>query len=153
MRRGPGALAWAVIFSTGCATLKPLPVSDAAPCGRTSVSVEDLWRCLRELGPAEKPESGFASTLRVVNGDMGRKKRDQVPSSACGGAVPEGFELIAGDETEPERAPLHALYRPADPGKAVVIVVHGLFDSKFSRYVLLTSEVLAAMGFGVLAPD
>ena len=50
-------------------------------------------------------------------------------------------------------APLNALYKAPRPGYPTVIVVHGLFDSKFSRYVEVAAESLASSGLGVLVPD
>ncbi|MDP9121375.1 MAG: hypothetical protein M3O15_08420 [Acidobacteriota bacterium] len=61
--------------------------------------------------------------------------------------------MVAADFAGTPRAPLRAYYRLPDPGMPTVIVVHGLYDSKHSRYVRLTAQYLAAQGFGVLAPD
>ncbi|HEX5760912.1 MAG TPA: alpha/beta fold hydrolase, partial [Thermoanaerobaculia bacterium] len=66
---------------------------------------------------------------------------------------PAGFETVAADAAASGRAPLRAYYRPPAVGKPTVVVVHGLYDSKHSRYVRVTAERLAADGFGVLAPD
>lgn len=34
-----------------------------------------------------------------------------------------------------------------------MIVVHGIFDSKYTKYVQITADLLHRQGFGVLAPD
>jgi predicted alpha/beta-fold hydrolase len=67
--------------------------------------------------------------------------------------VPEGFVEVR-EPGGAGRAPLVGYFRaPAAPGRATVVVVHGLYDSKHSRYVRLSAEALAAGGFGVLVPD
>jgi len=144
----------------GCAGLRPLPVPRLPACP-ASGSLADFWRCLdgtdRETGAGlagpQPRESAFQSTARVANGDLRRKRRDQRAASACGGPVPAGFTLWDADSPAPGRAPLRAYVHPPQPGKATVIVVHGLYDSKHSRYVRVTADLLARAGYGVLAPD
>ncbi len=53
----------------------------------------------------------------------------------------------------PGRAPLRALFAPPGESSTIVIVVHGIFDSKFTKYVTVTADFLRRQGFGVLAPD
>lgn len=148
------------LLLAGCAGLRPLPPAHLAPCPPAS-GVAELWRCLeatdREAGAgiaaAQPRESAFRSTARVTNGDLGRKRRDQRAARSCGGPLPPGFTPWEGAAEAPGRAPLHAYYHPPAPGRATVIVVHGLYDSKHARYVRVTAEALARDGFGVLAPD
>lgn len=143
------AAAAVAVLATGCSGLKPLPQPALPPCPEGGV--EALWTCLDAIPRAGRQESAFRSTQRAA--DLGRKRRDQSASTACDGPVPAGFRELSGIETAPGRPPLYALYRPPEPGRPVVIVVHGLYDSKHTRYVRVTAEALAAAGFGVLAPD
>lgn len=147
------AVGAALVLGSGCASLKPLPAAEPLACAKDVRSVPSLWSCLAQSPVPGSEESGFASTLRVVNGDLGRKKRDQRPSQACAGTVPAGFELLEGIPTEEGRPPLHAYYRAPAAGKPIVILVHGLYDSRFSRYIEVTAAGLVQSGFGVLAPD
>lgn len=137
------------IIVAGCSGLRPLPEATLPPCAPGGVG--ELWACLDAVPLAGREESAFRSTQRAA--DLGRKRRDQSVSSACEGAPPAGFEAISGVETEPGRPPLFAHYRPPRPGRPSVIVVHGLYDSKNTRYVRVTAEALAAAGYGVLVPD
>ena len=136
-----------------CSSLKPLPEAKAVPCEQAGSPLASLWAALRGIPVPDVTKSGFSSTVRVVSGDLGRKDRDQRPGDACGGDVPAGFELLRGVETGSGAPPLHALYRAPAAGKPIVVLVHGLYDSKFSQYVLVTAVALARDGFGVLAPD
>ncbi len=153
-RTVPTVFAVASLFVAGaCSSLAPLPSVDASACSRDAGGVAELWTCLKSLPVPASKESGFASTVRVVTGDLSRKAQDQEPGRACSGEVPSGFEVLSGLETEPGRAPLHALYHAPAADKPIVIIVHGLYDSKFSRYVRITAQGLSRSGFGVLAPD
>ena len=52
------------------------------------------------------------------------------------------------------RAPLIAyLAPPPSDAKPIVLVVHGMFDSKNTNYVRITGEMLREEGFGVAIPD
>ncbi|MFI5119088.1 MAG: alpha/beta fold hydrolase [Thermoanaerobaculia bacterium] len=146
-------LGGALALGSGCSSLQPLPPAEPAACARDVRSVSALWSCLAKSPIPDSEESGFKSTLRVVNGDLARKTQDQQPARACDGTVPVDFEKIQGIQTEAGRPPLHAFFRAPADGKPVVILVHGLYDSKFSRYIQVTAEGLARSGFGVLAPD
>jgi predicted alpha/beta-fold hydrolase len=136
-----------------CGSLKPLPEAKVVPCTEAGRSLPSLWAALRGIPVPDVTKSGFSSTVRVVSGDLARKDRDQRPGDACGGDVPVGFELLQGVETGKGVPPLHALYKAPAAGKPIVILVHGLYDSKFSQYILVTAIALARDGFGVLAPD
>jgi len=48
---------------------------------------------------------------------------------------------------------LHGRHAPAAPGAPVIIVLHGLFDSHVSLYVVEYAVSLAALGFHVVALD
>lgn len=155
------ALVAAALALGGCSGLQPLPAPGLAPCGTEAATPAGLWRCIddtaEETGTdlrAAPRESAFRSTSRIVQGDLGRKRADQRVESACGGPVPPGFQTVDAPAATAGRAPLRAYFRPPrEPGLPTVIVVHGLYDSKHSRYVRLSAEALAASGFGVLAPD
>lgn len=155
-RRLPAVLslvtAASLLLILSCTGLKTLPAPTLAPCAATG-SVDQLWSCLAAIPMEEEEESAFRSTSRVMAGDGSRKKADQDPEKACEGSVPEGFSLMERPAPGPGRAPLHALYRKPEPGRPTIVVVHGLFDSKYARYVRVTAELLAARGFGVLVPD
>jgi len=86
---------------------------------------------------------------------MRRKNGDQRQPSSCLGSPPPGFSRVdvEAQHLPTGRAPLHALFHEPEVGRPIVIAVHGLFDSKFSRYVTLTASALAHEGFGVLVPD
>ena len=140
--------------------LRPLPAPRLPACaGATSAAA--LWRCVEEVGreigidvrdPVPR-ESAYRSTARVVEGDLRRKLDDQHAARACGGPVPAGFAEVR-EPGENGRAPLVGYFRaPTAADRATVVVVHGLYDSKHSRYVRLSAEALAAGGFGVLVPD
>lgn len=161
--RAAVTLLFLAVFFTGCTGLRSLPPPRLASCEATGNA--DLWGCLDEIdrlvdAGVSRPqprESAYRSTSRVAAGDFWRKLGDQSPKRACGGVVPAGFLRIPErEQMEPPgtgRAPLHAYFRAPRPGMATIIVLHGLYDSKHSRYVRLTAELLAAQGFGVLVPD
>lgn len=144
----------------GCAGLRPLPSPSLAPCP-DGAPLDAFWHCLdgtdREtksgIAAAQPRESAFKSTTRISHGDSDRKRRDQRAATACGGPRPPGFDLWDADAPGPGRAPLRAYVHPPQPGRATVIVVHGLYDSKHSRYIRVTTDLLARAGFGVVAVD
>lgn len=133
-------------------SLQPLPAPRRA-LSEDSVDLNGLWRLLDRLPRAEHSESAFTSTARVVKRDLWRKKADQYPDLAGCGKTPEGFCKISGVLVEADRPPLHAFFRPPQPGHAIILLVHGLYDSKFNRYVSITAQGLAKQGFGILIPD
>lgn len=101
--------------------------------------------------PAAPSETAFVSTLRASSAV--RKLSDQKFPGSCEGKVPEGLSLVDG-ELPAGRAPLHALFvPPREKDGPIVIVVHGIFDSKFTKYIQITADLLRRQGFGVLAPD
>jgi predicted alpha/beta-fold hydrolase len=162
-RRALVTLCLAASFAaSGCTGLRPLPQPAVGPCPAPA-TLTHLWSCLdatdHDVGvdvTAPRPrESAFRSTQRVTAGDLRRKLRDQHRGSACGGPVPPGFESIEQPPAAAGRAPLRAYYRPAAAGtaKPTILVVHGLYDSKHSRYVRLAAQFLAGRGYGVLVPD
>ena len=142
----PGLLA--SIFLAGC-TLHRLPDPKTPDCAPASAPA--LWECIDAIPRQDRPESGFTSTLRVS--DVSRKGKDQTFPSACEGPTPAGFALERL-EMPPGRAPLVAFVAPpAGDSKPIVLVVHGMFDSKNTRYVQVTGELLRRQGFGVVMPD
>ena len=142
------AAAPALLALAAC-TLHRLPEPSIPSCPTSDAS--SLWECLDGIPRADRPESGFTSTLRIT--DTSRKGRDQSLPGACEGRTPPGFELRRVD-MEAGRAPLVALLAPPPAGSSpIVIVVHGLFDSKYTRYVEVTGDLLHRQGFGVVIPD
>jgi predicted alpha/beta-fold hydrolase len=143
-----GSWIWLLVLAVGC-TIHRLPTPVVPPCKGSSVS--EFWKCVdREPVPTQS-ESGFVSSIRAAS--VLRKSSDQDEGRACRGITPPGYELKNGIEMPSGRAPLHALWSEPAPLAPIVIVVHGLYDSKFSKYVRVTSDFLRAEGFGVLAPD
>lgn len=144
----------------GCTGLKPLPQAHLPACSPAATPAA-LWSCLdgtdREthagIGEALPRETAYQSTSRVTNGDLRRKLADQHLSKACLSAPPPGFEAWSAEPIEEDRAPLRAYLHRPQPGRATVIVVHGLYDSKNSGYVRQAAGLLAGAGFGVLVPD
>lgn len=155
--RATSRLGEAVLSLAGVPDLKPLP--RPAPTGAGGAasapirSAAELWAGLRSMERGPSTVGGVRATLGAVNGDVLRKQLDQRPDLAGRGTPAAGFTELHGVEVEPGRAPLFALYRAPQPGRPLLFVLHGLFDSKRSGYVLATAEWLAGLGFGVVAPD
>ncbi len=145
-------LAEAALSVMGYGSLRPLP-SPHLPIPGDVRCLADLWDHVESIPRRHRDESAFRSTIRVAKGDLWRKWADQYTRLARNGPAPPGFERIEGLVMGPPRAPLHALFRPPQPTKPIVIVAHGFFDSKLSRYLLFTAEALVRLGIGVLAPD
>ena len=140
----------AAALSLVSCTIHRLPDVQASECSTPQAAA--LWNCL-DLIPRrpERSESAFVSTLRA--GSPVRKMSDQKLPCSCKGKVPEGFSRLDA-ESPGGRAPLHALFTPPhEKSGPIVIVVHGIFDSKFTKYIEVTAELLRRQGFGVLAPD
>ncbi len=116
-------------------------------------SLAELWTAIRVIPRAGSALGGLRATLSAVRGDLLRKQLDQRPGFAGRGSPPPGFGEIDGIEVEPGRSPLHAWIHPPAAGRPVLFVLHGLYDSRQSGYVLRTAEWLAGLGFGVVAPD
>lgn len=131
--------------------LRPLPAPRLA-LSEVSADLDGLWRALDRLPRAEPSESAFASTTRVAKRNIWRKKADQYPELAGCGETPAGFSKVPGIVIA-DRPPLHAFLRPPQPGHPIILLIHGLYDSKFNRYVSITAQSLAEQGFGVLIPD
>jgi predicted alpha/beta-fold hydrolase len=143
----PGLLASTLL--AGC-TLHRLPDPKTPDCAPASSGA--LWECIDGIPRQDKPESAFASTSRVANPT--RKTKDRALPSACEGPTPPGFSLVNEEEMGPGRAPLIAYLAPPRDGAApIVLVVHGMFDSKNTKYVRVTGELLRGEGFGVVIPD
>jgi len=138
------------LLTLAACSLHRLPEPSIPSCPTEGVA-SSLWHCLDGIPRDDRPESGFTSTFRVS--DTSRKQRDQSLPSACEGPTPPGFELRRVD-MDAGRAPLVALVAPpSDASSPIVIVVHGLFDSKYTRYVEVTGELFQRQGFGVVLPD
>jgi predicted alpha/beta-fold hydrolase len=129
----------------------------------SALSAGRFWEAIGPLEPRRRggrDESAFRSTMRVARGDLKRRYSDQDPVRAGrepldgAGNWPEyapGFSRIVADDTG--RAPLRAFFHPPRPAHPIIVLVHGLFDSKLSRYIRIVAESFAAGGFGVLVPD
>lgn len=140
------------LLGVGCSSLPPLPESEPWSC-EGGAEPADLWHCIDAAGPIPpKTEGAFRSTSRVVRGDLDRKRADQRAATACESDPPNGFEDLRGVSVE-GAPPLHGYRFAGSPDKPLVVVVHGLFDSRNSAYVRRTAEALAARDFGVLVPD
>lgn len=113
---------------------------------------DELWQ---RLGALEMvPRSGLTrAMLRVA--DLPRKAWD-LSDRACDrpphhplldeyGMVLENIDLGAG--------PRPVLFRAPEPGKGTIVLVHGLFDSKYAGYLTTTATLLLEHGYGVLVPD
>ena len=150
-------IAWSALFSEialslmGYGPLRALPPPRIAPPSGIA-RLEDLWLHIESIPREDRHESAFTSTIRMARGDLRRKLSDQLAGMAGVGPTPRDFQVIHEAMPSP-RAPLHALFHTAGPARPIVIVVHGLYDSKLSRYVALLADVLVRQGLGVLVPD
>lgn len=156
------------LAALGIRPLAPLPSVgfkplDAPDHAASSLSVDRFWELVTSIKPGrsgERGESAFRSTMRVARGDLARKYADQFPSRAgrtlngrAGDDVEHaaGFSRVVADDTG--GAPLRGFLHPPLAGHPIVLLVHGLFDSKESRYMRIVAGSFAAGGFGVLVPD
>jgi predicted alpha/beta-fold hydrolase len=139
-----------LVFLTRC-TIHRLALVPSPLCGVTDDA--SLWQCLEKLPLPSRPESGFRSTVRAAG--VKRKADDQDPKSSCRGAAPDGFvEQLNISMSLSDRAPLNGfLACPSASRLPIVIVVHGMFDSRHAKYVVETGDFLRRSGFGVLLPD
>lgn len=104
-----------------------------------------------------RPE-GELDPFRLIFGmgceDLAGREADQDPTLAGGGRTWAPFgafqpvEIPVGDGLS-----LPGRHSVGPPGAPVVIVVHGLFDSHASAYVVPYAEALRRMGFHVVALD
>jgi len=140
MRYALSAFAVALLAACG---LRPFPAPHPT-CHPTTPA--ELWTCIGEPDPHPR-ESAFTSTSRVATGDMTRRLLlNQVPSLACNRTPWRGFAPI-------EDGSLIGFIHKGDADKAIVIVVHGLFDSNTNRYARYIASGLADDGFTVVVPD
>lgn len=133
--------------------VRALPfVPAAAPPLETAIeNAGDLWALLQAKPPASNM-SGFKATMAVVRHDNKRKLLDQFGDTAGRGALPAGFESLNVDCGD--AAPLRSYVRPPSRGgEPVVLMLHGMYDSKQTRYMHVTAASLAASGLGVVIPD
>jgi predicted alpha/beta-fold hydrolase len=134
--------------------VRALPsVSTAVPpLPQTIETPADLWRLLKITDPPPSHMSGFKATMAVVRRDNQRKLLDQYGDTAGRGAVPTGFESLVVDCGD--AAPLRSyVRRPSRDGAPIVLMLHGMYDSKQSRYMHVTASSLASNGLGVAIPD
>jgi len=86
--------------------------------------------------------------------DLVTSEADQHPDTA--GRTPNWAAFPEFQEVEVPGADgvtLHGRHNPGAPGAPKIIVLHGLFDSHVSRYVVEYSVSLGRMGFHVVALD
>jgi predicted alpha/beta-fold hydrolase len=86
--------------------------------------------------------------------DLVTREADQHPDTA--GRTPTYAPFAAFEEVSIPGADgvmLHGRRSTGAPGAPVIVVVHGLYDSHTSRYVVEYAEVLRRWGFHVLALD
>lgn len=115
------------------------------------MSMAAFWRRLEaiEMHPRR---SSFNAMLAVA--ELGRKlvapaeKSCHPPRRGRWDRLGVSIEWI---DIEGELRPI--LYRAPLPGRRIVILVHGLFDSKYSRYLETTAALLIEQGHGVAIPD
>lgn len=142
-------LALLSVFAGAC-TLRALPKSTEQDCRSPSTST--FWTCLSRIPRPDRSETAFVSTLRA--GSPIRKMSDQLLESSCTGPFPEDVYSELHEKMPAGRAPLHALFAgPQQESGPIVILVHGIFDSKFTKYIQVTADLLRDQGFGVLLPD
>ncbi|MBV8544883.1 MAG: alpha/beta hydrolase [Acidobacteria bacterium] len=131
--------------------LRSVPTA-APPLPEAIEDAAELWKLLNVTDPPPFRMSGFKATMAVVRRDNRRKLLDQFGDTAGRGAVPAGFEsldLVCGDA-----APMHSyVRRPSRAGAPIVLMLHGMYDSKQSRYMHVTAASLAASGLGIAIPD
>ncbi len=145
------ALGLAAVLAA-CRGLAPLPPPrpDHPQAATTAAA---LWASLAASNPVPAAEeSAYRSTSRMILGGLGGKVRQQRAAQACRNQPPPGFSLLAGVPIE-GAPPLFAYRYAGLPDLPVVVVLHGLYDSKNTRYVTRTATWLAAQGFGVVVPD
>ncbi len=130
----------------------PAVATAAPPLPETIETADDLWKLLKITDPPSRRMSGFKATMAVVRRDNERKLLDQYGDTAGRGAVPAGFEALDADcgDAAPVRSYVR---RPSRDGAPVVLMLHGMYDSKQSRYMHVTAASLASSGLGVAIPD
>lgn len=138
-------------FILGGCKLSTLPVV-AASLDPKPRDVPALWRHIDGLELARQCSSGTAMLLVA---DLRRKSRDQGPSaceSSHGRGLSETYDLrLTMADVGHER--WGVLMRPPSPGRPTIVLVHGLFDSKYTRYLHVVAKLLIEHGFGVVIPD
>lgn len=130
----------------------PLVSTAAPPHDQRIESPDELWRLLADTDPPHSDMSGFKATMAVVRHDNARKLLDQYGDTSGRGAAPAGFEALSIDCGD--NAPLRSYIRPPSrAGAPIVLLLHGMYDSKQSRYMHVTASSLAASGLGVVIAD
>jgi predicted alpha/beta-fold hydrolase len=110
----------------------------------------DFWLHLGAIALQKKQPSWMAM---LTMAHLARKRRDQ-GDGACG--PPPGRDPAEGAHRvliDLDHRPRPVLFYPPRPGRPTVILVHGLFDSKYTRYMEKFAHVLIEGDFGVLIPD
>ncbi len=141
----------AILTAMGCTALRPLP-RPSRPIPTAITRLDDFWNQIDRTPLQDCHDSAFTSTMRIVKGDLRRKLADQVPGLAGSGAVPQTLQAVEA-AMPPGRAPLVAFFCPPQGARPWVLMAHGLYDSKLSRYLVLVAEWLVGEGLGVLIPD
>lgn len=136
----------------GCRGLQPLPPPRALPA-LSATDPTTFWREVEAGNPLPAAsESAWRSTTRMIWGDLSTKRKAQRQATACRSEPPAGFEALEGVAVE-RAPPLFAYLARGRADRPIVLVLHGLYDSRNSLYVRRTASWLAGQGFGVLVPD
>ena len=141
----------AALALLGVRALPSVPTA-VPPLAQIIATPDDLWRLLAATDPPPSEMSGFKTTMTVVRRDNRRKLLDQYGDTAGRGAVPDGLKTL--DIDCDNAAPLRSYTRPpVRPGAPVVLMLHGMYDSKQTRYMHVTASSLASSGLGVVIAD
>lgn len=119
-------------------------------------------RTQQELDALAWQPSGPTNPFKLLMGmgcrDLTTREADQQPDTA--GKAPNyaphpSFQPIEIplEGSGPDRPPLTGHHSTGAPGAPVVMVIHGLFDSHVTGYVVEYAETLRRMGFHVVALD
>lgn len=145
---------WLVMLTTVALSLASPPPKGRAHDGAKApsrVSMTELTRRLVAV-PMRPQRSSFSAMIAV--GELWRKfvapaeRSCRPPLRGRWADLGVGTEWI---ELSGERQAI--LYRAPRRGRHTIILVHGLFDSKYSRYLEVTADILISQGYGVVVPD
>ncbi len=124
----------------------------AAPLDAQPGELVELWAELEGFVRSPTRSSRMAMLLTA---DLRRKARDQ-SRRACG---PMSDESPLGDSGPTLRRVAYRgieewiFFAAPRAGRPTVILVHGLFDSKHTRYLHVVARLLIEHGFGAVIPD
>lgn len=146
LRRRPYSLLLLALVACG----HEVPRKQATP--PTAGSLKELWSQLEAIEMV--PQKGSLMAMLSV-ADLPRKAWD-LSDQACRRPREHGpldAHALSTIEIEFEAGPRQILFQAPRPGKSTVILVHGLFDSKYAGYIETTAALLLEHGYGIVAPD